>query len=180
VRAVASSTLIVRYAPCHLHGPVDDVSLITDPTGTIPASGKMRRRRSGAEVYVASVRPGYYSVVAGVLPCSDSRNVALLPGKNRSIDLRGHDELIMGAALAALEGTLPAGNVRLVADCLGLDKQTVRYVAAVQSGAYYFDSIRGPAKCNVRAFALDGRGVPLVSFWENAEPFKAVRRDISW
>lgn len=154
--------------------------MITDPTGKIPVSGKMRRTSFGSEIYVASLRPGYYGVVAGVLPCSDSRNVAILPGKDRSVDLRGHDQLIMDAALAALDGTLPAGNVRLVADCLGLDKQTVRYVATVQNRAYYFDAIRGPVKCNVRVFGAGSGNAPLASFWEKAVPFEAVRRDISW
>jgi hypothetical protein len=146
----------------------------------VPVSAKMRRDSSGREVFVALLRPGYYSVVAGVLPCSDSRNVAVLPGKDRSLDMRAEDQLIMGAALSALDGTLPAGNVRLVADCTGSDKQTLRYVAAVENGAYYFDSIRGPARCNVRAFAAGSENVPLISFWANAVPFKAIRRDILW
>jgi hypothetical protein len=119
-------------------------------------------------------------VVVGVLPCSDSRNVAVLLGKDRSLDMRAQDQLIMGAALAGLDGTLPAGNVRLIADCIGSDKQTLHYVAAVENRAYYFDSIRGPARCNVRALAAGSQNVPLTSFWANAVPFKAVRRDISW
>jgi hypothetical protein len=166
--------------PCHGHSAEDDVSVITDPTGEVPVSAKMRREPSGTEVYVASLRSGYYSVVAGVLPCSDSRNVAVLPGKDRSLEMRAQDQLIMGAALAALDGTLPVENARVTADCVGSDKQTLRYVAAVENGAYYFDSIRGPAKCDVRAFAADSPDVPLISFWANAVPFKAVRRDILW
>jgi hypothetical protein len=146
----------------------------------MPVSAKMRRESSGSEGYVGSLRPGYYTVVAGVLPCSDSRNIAILPGRDRSIEMRGQDQLIMGAALAALDGTLPAGNVRLVADCIGSDNQTLRYVGEVQNGAYYFDEIRGPAKCNVRAFAAGFQNVPLTSFWANAVPFKAIRRDIAW
>jgi hypothetical protein len=165
--------------PCHGRGNADEVSVITDPTGEVPVSAKMRLDSSGSEIYVASVHPGYYSVVVGVLPCSDSRNIAGLPGKDRSVDMRGQGQLIMGAALAGLDGTLPAGNVRLIADCIGSDKQTLRYLAAVQNGAYYFDSIRGPAKCNVRAFAASSLN-PLISFWVDAAPFKAIRRDISW
>jgi hypothetical protein len=166
--------------PCHGHSVEDEVSVIADPAGEVPVSAKMRREPSGNEVYVASLRPGYYTVVAGVLPCSDSRNIAILPGKDRSVEMRGQDQLIMGAAGAALDGALPVGNVRISADCVGSDKQTVRYVAAVENGAYYFDSIRGPAKCEVRAFAAGSQDVPLTSFWANAVPFKAVRRDITW
>jgi hypothetical protein len=166
--------------PCHGRSSADEVSVITDPTGKVPVSAQMRRDSSGSEVYVASLDPGYYSIVVGVLPCSDSRNVAILPGKDRSLDMHAQDRLVMGAAQAALEGTLPTGNVRLVADCIGSDKQVLHYVAAVENRAYYFDSIRGPAKCNVRAFAAGSQDVPLASFWENALPFKAVRRDISW
>ncbi|HEY3676662.1 MAG TPA: hypothetical protein VGK84_11795 [Candidatus Tumulicola sp.] len=176
----ASSNVTVRFWPCRRNSSTNEVSFITDPDGKTPVSGKMRRDSSGSNVYAASVHPGYYTIVAGVLPCSDSRNVAILPGKDRSIVMRGQDQLIMGSALAALDGTLPAGRIRVTADCVGLDNQSVHYVAAVQNGAYYFESIRGPAKCHVRAFAGGSQDLPVAGFWANAEPFKALRRDISW
>jgi hypothetical protein len=178
---LVGSNVTITFLPCRDHDVVNEVSVISDPSGKIVADAKMVRQPSGAEAYTATVPPGYYTVIAGVLPCSSSHNITVLPGKDRSIVMRGEDRLVMDADLGALAGTLPDDGVRVVADCIGFDKKTVSYAATVQAGAYYFDSMRAPMSCNVGVFTADRDAPPLFTMSRlNIAPFTSARRDITW
>jgi hypothetical protein len=141
----------------------------------------MQRQPSGVETYSTTVDPGYYTIVAGVLPCTTSHELVVLPGKTRSVVLRGQDQLLMRAGPGALAGTLPANGVRIIANCAELNQGIVRYTAIVQEGAYYFDSIRSPAKCDLSVLSGESDEKPLFSLHDIAvTPHAVVRRDIDW
>jgi hypothetical protein len=141
----------------------------------------LQRRPSGLETYSTTVNPGYYTIVAGVLPCSASHELVVLPGKNRSIVLRGQDQLIMRAGPGGLAGTFPENGVRIIANCAELNEGIVRYTAIVQDGSYYIDAIRSPAKCDLTVLSGESDETPLFSLGDIVvQPHAIVRRDIDW
>lgn len=145
------------------------------------ASAALQRQPTGVKTYSTTVNPGYYTIVAGVLPCSATHELVVLPGKNRSIVLRGQDQLLMRAGPGALAGSFPENGVRIIANCAELNQGIVRYTAIVQDGAYYFDSIRSPAKCDLTVLSGESDERPLYSLHDIAVPPHAiVRHDIDW
>jgi hypothetical protein len=148
----------------------DDVSIITIPSGKIAGGGKMSAAGNGVERFAADVAPGYYSIVAGVLPCSARRDIAAIAGKDRSVTMRGQDQLDLGDG-GALVGTVSTGQAAVRADCFDPVDRWLHYNADVQDGIFYFDNIRAPARCKVTSENGAGRG------WSNVRvvPFAVVR-----
>jgi hypothetical protein len=141
----------------------------------------MQRQPSGVESFSTTVDPGYYAIVAGVLPCSATHELVVLPGKNRSIVLRGQDQLLMRSGPGGLAGTFPENGVRIIVNCAEMNQGIVRYTAIVQDGAYYFDSIRSPATCDLSVLSGESDEKPLFSLQAIVIPPHAiVRRDIDW
>jgi hypothetical protein len=178
--APAGSYVRVTFVSCGSRS-ANTVAFITTPSGKVVANGALQPQPSGVETYSATVNAGYYTIVAGVLPCSTSHELAVLPGKNRSIVLRGQDQLLMRAGPGALAGTFPGNGVRIIANCAELNQGVVRYTAIVQDGAYYFDSIRSPAKCDLSVLSGESDEKPLFTLHAIAvQPHAIVRRDIDW
>ncbi len=132
-------------------------------------------------MYSTTLNAGYYTIVAGVLPCTTSHELVVLAGKNRSVVLRGQDQLSMRAGPGGLAGTVPENGVRVIANCAERNEGIVRYTAIIQDGAYYFDSIRSPATCDLTVLSGESDETPLFSLHKIAVPPHAiVRRDIDW
>jgi hypothetical protein len=105
----------------------------------------------------------------------------VLPGKNRSVVVRGQDQLLMRAGPGGLAGEFPENGVRIIANCAEMNQGIVRYTAIVQDGAYYFDSIRSPAKCDLTVLSGESDEAPLFSLRKiSVVPHAIVRRDIGW
>ncbi len=178
--APARSHVSVTFVSCGA-GSASTVSFITAPSGKVVASGALQRQPSGLQTYSATLYPGYYTIVAGVLPCTTSHELVVLPGKNRSIVLRGQDQLLMRSGAGGLAGTFPENGVRIIVNCAEMNQGIVRYTAILQDGAYYFDSIRSPATCNLSVLSGESDEKPLFSLQKLVIPPHAiVRRDIDW
>ncbi|MEO7202137.1 MAG: hypothetical protein ABI431_05180 [Candidatus Tumulicola sp.] len=179
-RTPARSHVSVTFVSC---GPrsASTVSFIATPSGTVVASGTLQRQPSRLQTYSATLNPGYYTVVAGVLPCTTSHELVVLPGKNRSVVLRGQDQLSMRAGPGGLAGTFPENGVRIIANCAEMNEGIVRYTAIIQDGAYYFDSIRSPATCDLSVLSGESDEKPLYLLHKIVvTPHAIVRRDIDW
>jgi hypothetical protein len=178
--APARSRVSVTFVSCGARG-ANTVSFITIPSGKVVASATLQPQPSGLQAYSTTVNPGFYTIVAGVLPCSASHELVVLPGKNRSVVLRGQDQLSMRAGPGGLAGTFPENGVRIIANCAEMNMGIVRYTAIVQDGAYYFDSIRSPATCDLTVLSGESDETPLFSLHKiDVPPHAIVRRDIDW
>jgi hypothetical protein len=166
------SRVTVTFVSCG-HGPTaGDISIIKIPSGKILRDGRMSAIGSGRETFVTELAPGYYSIVAGVLPCTARRDIAVIDQKDRAVALHGQDRLDLGDG-GALVGSVPTGQVSVNAACFDPVDRWLHYRADVLDGMYYFDNIRAPARCRLDsgdAAARSSNDVNVLPFKINVGP----------
>lgn len=116
---------------------------------------------SGMGTQTLSLPSGYYAISVGRLPCTASRFVALLPGMDRTIVLKGGDSIHLSEGLRSIAGEIPDSDFLVTADCLETDRKLSHYTADIQSGAYYFDELQGPSTCEVNIATRNRPNVSL-------------------
>lgn len=150
--ALPNAHLRLTFIGCTLNTTEDPRVSIFDLNSSreIVNTQMQRTAAPGVDTQTVQLPAGYYRVLIGRLPCVATRFVALLQGVDRTIVLKGADELRLSEALGGLAGALPDADFAVTASCINSSGEHAQYNAVIENSAYFFDHVKVPAECDIK------------------------------